>query len=105
MADVLFLGNGINRAFNQCSLEELIKSVHEEFGAENLYDKNSTMPFPMRIVVASGDRVDKAMKKISTDMNLKISPEQKSLLKGFLELPVSDILTVNYTFELDYKLP
>lgn len=101
MSGVLFLGNGINRAFDQVSWTELIKKTHEKYNSENPYNENSSLPMPMQIVVATKDNVNKAMQDISEEMNFEISEEQKNFLKNVLDLPVKNIITANYTFELE----
>lgn len=101
MSGVLFVGNGINRAFDQSSWKQLINSVHKKYGTENLYQEKSSLPMPMQIIVATGDRVNEAMQEIAGDMNFQISEEQKAFLDEILKLPVSNIITTNYTFELE----
>lgn len=101
MSGILFLGNGINRAFNQVSWSELINSVHKKYGTENLYQKKSSLPMPMQIIVATKDRVNDAMQEIAKDMNFEICDEQKNFLKNILNLPIKNIITANYTFELE----
>ena len=101
MSDVIFLGNGINRAFNQTSWSSLIESIHKKNNPNLPYNEKSTLPMPMQIIVATGDRVDKAMRDIAEGLNFDITDEQKSFLKRILDLPVKDIITANYTFEIE----
>lgn len=101
MSDVIFLGNGINRAFNQTSWSALIKSIHERNNPDLPYNDNSTLPMPMQIIIATNDKVDKAMHDVSTKIKFDITSEQKTFLKKFLDLPVNNIITANYTFEIE----
>lgn len=101
MAGVLFLGNGINQAFGGDSWEALVKKFMDDFDCKLSYNEIKCLPFPMQIVAVSGDNVDAAMKALSYDMNFIITDEQKDFLKTILALPLDNIITTNYTFELE----
>ena len=56
----------------------------------------------MRIVAATGDHVDKCMKAFSSRLyNDVISEKQRSFLEKFLCFPSTDILSANYSLELE----
>lgn len=101
MSDILFIGNGINRAFDNDSWEEIIKKISNKYSPGLAYEDISSLPFPMQVVAATGDTVDKAMKMISKDMNIENSVEKDRLIKNLLAIPVENIITANYTFELE----
>lgn len=101
MSGVVFLGNGINRAFNQASWTDLVKNIYEKNNSELPYNEKSSLPMPMQIIVATGDKVDKAMQDISVALNFDITDEQKKFIESILELPVKNIITANYTFEIE----
>ena len=101
MNDALFLGNGINRAFNGDSWEKLIDKIAVEFDSGFSKDTVKDLPFPMQVVAVSKDNVNSAMKKISEDMNFVNTEEQDAFLQKVLSVPVDNIITANYTFELE----
>lgn len=101
MSDVLFLGNGINRAFNGDSWETLIDKIAAEYKSGFTKADVKVLPFTMQVVALSGDRVDKAMKMISADMDFVNNDEQNVFLQKISALPVENIITANYTFELE----
>ena len=57
MQYVLFLGNGINRAFNGDSWDNLIKKISTKYESSLTADDVEHLPFPMKVVALSGDRV------------------------------------------------
>ncbi len=57
MQDVLFLGNGINRAFNGDSWNNLVEKISKEYESSLTADDVKHLPFPMKVVALSGDRV------------------------------------------------
>lgn len=101
MSDVLFLGNGINRTFNGDSWDKLIEKISNKYESGLTVDDVKELPFTMKVVALSEDKVDKAMHFISKDMNFVISDEQTVFLKRICELPFDSIITANYTFELE----
>ena len=101
LSDVLFLGNGINRAFNGDSWEKLIDKIAVEFDLGFSKDAVKDLPFPMQVVAVSKDNVNSAMKKISEDMNFVNTEEQDAFLQKVLSVPVDNLITANYTFELE----
>ena len=101
MQDVLFLGNGINRAFNGDSWNNLVEKISKEYESSLTADDVKHLPFPMKVVALSGDRVDKAMQFISKDMNFVNSDRQSELIRRIFDLPIENIITANYTFELE----
>ena len=101
----LLLGNGINRAFAQSSLDDLIEKVAESNGMGNDMETIQKLPFPMQIVAACKDSVDKSMKGLAkTFRDTESGDEQKRYLRELCSLPLGAILTTNYTYELEKAL-
>ena len=115
---VLLIGNGINRAFDKknakfipekenwnfegLSWENMIKQIIFNCDSDLQYGDISELPMTLQIVVASKDDVKKSMKAISESLIAeKISDEKAGLLKRILELPIGDIITTNYSYELE----
>ncbi len=99
---VLFVGNGINRSFHGESWEELIRDAMEKAEIPYDFSEIQDMPAPMQIVLATGDHVEQEMTDISLRLSKRqISQDQRAFLEELLDLPVSTILTTNYTYELE----
>ncbi|MBP1548049.1 MAG: hypothetical protein J6A37_15805 [Oscillospiraceae bacterium] len=101
-AEILLVGNGINRAFSEKSWEEIIQECAKNNNVS--YDKDiyNKMPYNMQIVVATGDNVDKSMKKLCDSMRqIPVIDEQKAFIGKLLDLPFTHILTSNYTYEIE----
>ncbi len=101
MASVLLVGNGVNQAFSSASWEALVKKVRDKYKPDISWADLKYLPFTMQIVAASKNKVDKAMQDLSRDMNTKISLEQKDFLDRVLSLSIDNVVTTNYTFELE----
>ena len=98
----LLLGNGINLLFNDPSWEALINDELNHFKCDLTYKEIESMPATMQIVVATNDNVDKRMKILSDKLNEQNMTEDRvSFLQQILALPVYDIMTANYSFELE----
>ena len=100
--NVLFVGNGINRSFHGESWEELIRDAMEKAAIPYDFSEIQDMPAPMQIVLATGDHVEQELTDISLRLRKRqISPAQRAFLEELLDLPISTILTTNYTYELE----
>lgn len=98
----LLVGNGINRRFSDPSWEGLIKEAMRVSKPACTYEEISNMPSTMQIVAATADNVSSSMKDLSDQlMNIQMTEERKHFLQELIELPVDDILTANYSFELE----
>ncbi len=98
----LLLGNGINLLFKDPSWESLIKDQLRENGSPFSYDEISKMPATMQIVAATNDTVGERMKDLSDRLlNLHMTEKRVAFLRRVLSLPVDDLLTANYSFELE----
>jgi hypothetical protein len=99
--NIILIGNGINKNFDQISWDELIESIG---GSE--YEKNKdsikNMPYPMQAVVATNDRVDEAVDLISKKLlDIKPHSERNILLDKYMDIPFDAVLTTNYTYEIE----
>lgn len=99
---IILLGNGINRLFSNNSWRDIIIRQCEKNNIiynESYFDD---IPYNMQIVAATNDSVDKSMKELCSEMNAAdISEKQKNFIKKILSMTVNDILTCNYTYELE----
>lgn len=99
---ILLLGNGINRAFNSDSWDDLLNSIdrrRERYDIGGLH-----VPEALKAILFTEDSVDKALKsKKDALANLGTEkPEQQTrLLRRLLALPFDEILTTNYSYELE----
>lgn len=99
---ILLLGNGINLAFNtEIECNNLINKIAGRFNTRMCDEGYRSMSFPMRVIAASNDNVDTAMKQLAEELHQPITPEQEQLLSELRSLSCADILTTNYTFELE----
>jgi len=98
----LLLGNGINLLFNKSSWEDLIKAELEASKSIYGYSNIKNMPATMQIVVATNDHVDERLKALASELlKAKNNEEKNAFLRKFFDLPMDDILTANYSFELE----
>lgn len=98
----LLLGNGINLLFNDPSWKLLITDELKQSHSSLSYEDIKSMPATMQIVVATGDAVNERMKFLSARLlESTMSRERITFLQRILSLPVDDIMTANYSFELE----
>jgi len=98
----LLLGNGINLLFNDPSWESLITDELYHSHSPLSYEEIKGMPATMQVVVATNDCVGSRMKDLSKKLlEQKMTPERITFLQRLMSLPVDDILTANYSFELE----
>ncbi len=98
----LLLGNGINLLFKDPSWEMLIRDELNKSGCPLPYEEIKSMPATMQIVAATGDTVDNQMKALAGKLAVQdLTQERIAFLRKVLELPVDDIMTANYSFELE----
>lgn len=103
---ILLLGNGINRAFDSCSWDDLLNSIDKR--AERYDIAGFHVPETLKAILLTGDTVDKALKSKKNELanlgaeNLNKEHEQQTrLLRRLLALPFDEILTTNYSYELE----
>lgn len=98
----LLLGNGINRLFNDSSWKDLISNELKKSNNSLSYREIKQMPATMQIVAATNGSVGSRMKDMSDElMNISLSDDRTAFLQEILQMPITDILTTNYSFELE----
>ena len=99
---ILLLGNGINRAFNSDSWDDLLNSVDER---EERYDIGDyRCPETLKAILVTKDNVDKALQHEQERLgNLGTEKPEKQirLLQRLLGMGFDEILTTNYSYELE----
>ena len=100
--NVIFVGNGINRLFGGINWDQCIEDAYKEKSRKHCYDKIKELPYSMRIVAATDDSVDKYMKTFSAMLfDDVISEERSQFLQKILSTPAADLITANYSLELE----
>ena len=99
---ILFLGNGINRAFSSDSWDDLLNSIDRRPERYDIGDFRC--PETLKAILITEDNVDKALqsqKERLGDLGTEKPEEQTRLLKRLLSLQFDEILTTNYSYELE----
>ena len=96
---VLFLGNGVNLSYDGISWSDLIQKISQR----NDFDwKNIDMPMPLQAILATNDHIRTSLKENKDVFRGRIETEdQMYFLQGLLALGFDDILTTNYSYELE----
>lgn len=94
---VLLLGNGLNRTFGGISWGEVMQKITLR---DDLPSK-LTCPMPLQAMLVTNDHVDECMKKNQDAFYGKVSEELMEPLQTLLSMGFSDILTTNYSYELE----
>lgn len=96
---VLLLGNGLNRAFGGDSWSNLLETISQrsDFNIGSL-----TSPMPLQAVLLTNNHLKEAMRNQQKAFwgELK-TVEQYHALQSILEIGFDDILTTNYSYELE----
>ena len=94
---VLFLGNGLIRAFGGKSWDNLIKliAVRDDL-PEKLY-----CPFPLQAILATNDHISAATKQYAGKFWGSVEPELGEQLRMLLSMQFDDIITTNYSYEIE----
>ena len=97
---VLLLGNGINRAYGGGSWVDMLKTITKR---DDL-PKDLKSPMPLQAILRSNDQLSMVLRsqefKKAWSEN-SIYDEYQNCLTRVLNLPVSEILTTNYSYELE----
>lgn len=99
---VLLLGNGINRAFNSDSWDDLLNSIDRRADRYDIGDYRC--PETLKAILVTGDNVDKALqdqKERLGNLGTEKSEKQMQLLRRLLSAGFDEILTTNYSYELE----
>lgn len=97
---LLLLGNGLNRTYNGSSWNDMIHAITQR---EDL-PANLNSPMPLQAILASNDHLSTALHTpefAQTWYGRIDDTEQKAMYNKLLDLPVTDILTTNYSYELE----
>ncbi len=96
---VLFLGNGLNLAFSGISWSDLIGKIAKR---DDFDWSRSEMPMPLQAILASNNRIRTSLAAAKEDFRGKIRNEQQmDVLRDLLTMGFDDILTTNYSYELE----
>ena len=102
---VLFVGNGINRAYRDESWDSFIKTLSKTSLSKEDEDIYQKLPYPLRPVVITKDNVKDALKERAQDIiDTDLSSEQKKQYKDLCLTGVDAILTTNYTYDIEKSL-
>ena len=96
---VLFLGNGVNRAYNGGSWKNLLKeiSVRNDIDIDRL-----TSPMPLQAILVTNNDIQSSLKAYSKNLYGRVdSDTQKNILREILTARFDHILTTNYSYELE----
>ncbi len=94
---VLLLGNGLNRTYGGTSWTDLMRKIAIR---DDLPGK-LTCPYPLQAILVTNDNVKKAMKEYKDAFFGKVNDELRSYLQTLLSIGFDDILTTNYSYELE----
>lgn len=96
---VLFLGNGLNLAFSGISWTDLIGKIAKR---DDFDWSRSEMPMPLQAILASDNQIRSSLKSAKEDFRGKIrNDRQMEALRDLLTMGFDDILTTNYSYELE----
>ena len=96
---VLLLGNGLNLAYGGKSWADLLKdiNVREDFNVKELCS-----PMPLQAILVTNNNLKETMKKKSLEFFGRIqTDEQMQILRLLLTMGFDDIITTNYSYELE----
>lgn len=99
---VLLLGNGINRAFDSDSWDELLNSIDRR--GERYDIGNCRCPETLKAILVTGDNLEDALFNKKEELaNLgTVKPEKQMRLLGrLINIGFDEILTTNYSYELE----
>ncbi len=96
---VLFLGNGLNLAYSGISWSGLIEKIAKR---DDFDWSRSEMSMPLQAILASDNQIRTSLKTSKEDFRGKIRNEQQmEVLRDLLTIGFDDILTTNYSYELE----
>ena len=100
---VLFLGNGLNRAFGANDWSKLLKQIHSN--PRITFEQLTDLPYPLQAVLATGDDLDAVLKEDSLkEQGISDIEAMRPMTESLLRVPFDHILTTNYTYELEAAL-
>ena len=97
---VLFLGNGLNRAFGANDWSKLLKQIHSN--PRITFEQLTDLPYPLQAVLATGDDLDAVLKEDSLkEQGISDIEAMRPMTESLLRVPFDHILTTNYTYEIE----
>lgn len=99
---VLLLGNGINRAFNSDSWDELLNSIDKRGERYDIGDYRC--PETLKAILVTEDSLEEALqdqKERLGNLGTEKPEKQMALLRRLLNAGFDEILTTNYSYELE----
>ena len=97
---ILLLGNGLNRAYDNGSWNDMLRAITQR---EDL-PANLSSPMPLQAILASNDHLSTELHTPEFEQTWYGSlnnTDQRAMYNKLLDLPVTDILTTNYSYELE----
>lgn len=106
---VFLIGSGVLQAFGGDSWDSFLNKIKCVKLSDDEVQQIKKLPYPMRPVVLTGNRVDEQLRKFVTDNakevnNRKYNAKTLDLIHGFCNLNPDAILTTNYTYEIECSL-
>ena len=98
--NAILLGNGLNRALKGVSWDEELKKLREEYGIETNTDITS-YPLEYERIEMAALRLKKKETEVRRSIGQHLPQTTGDLLKQLIALPVHDILTTNYDYNLE----
>lgn len=102
---ILLLGNGINRAFNKGSWDDLLNEINRTEFSDEQREAIKRMPYPLIPVICTENNVDDALDCISEKLVTEsVEDNQAELYKKICLLGYDAILTTNYTYDIEKSI-
>lgn len=101
---ILLLGNGLNRAYGGCDWSEAIRKIHTNARINIEADDFSKVPYTLKVIAATGDKISDALKKEEADLILFGVENIDSIrepLQSLLQTGFDHVLTTNYSYEIE----
>lgn len=101
---VMLLGSGLNQAFGGASWEDFLEEIttKKEIQDKKIAVKDIKCPEPLKAIILTDDHVDIAMKVYCKNkISESIDGEFSGILNRVLTMGFDEILTTNYTYELE----
>ncbi len=97
---VLLLGNGLNRAFGGGSWNKLLSDISEPH-IEEAEVNQIDCPEPLKVILVTNDKVDAVLRNHKDLFFGNMNENKSEILRQILRLGFDDILTTNYSYELE----
>lgn len=106
---VFLMGSGVLQAFGGDSWDSFLDRIKCVELSDDEVRQMKKLPYPMRPVVLTGDRVDAQLKEfVNKDKknadDVKDNTKTLDLIRSFCNLNPDVILTTNYTYEIERSL-